>query len=58
MKKYISYYGIVGEKRTERHKTRKGAEEESVELMKKFNIFGYYIKEEVEPGVSWKRLPE
>ena len=54
--KYVSFVGVVNGKRTEGHKTREGAKEEAIELMKKEQVNGYYIQESVIPGVSWKRL--
>ena len=54
--KYVSFVGVVNGKRTEGHKTRKGAEEEAIELMKREQANGYYIQESVIPGVSWERL--
>ena len=54
--KYVSFVGVVNGKRTEGHKTRKGAEEEAEELMKREQVNGYYIQENVIPGVSWRHL--
>lgn len=54
--KYVSFVGVVNGKKTERHKTREGAKEEAVELMKREQANGYYIQENVIPGVSWRYL--
>ncbi len=54
--KYVSFVGVVNGKKTEGHKTREGAKEEAVELMKREQANGYYIQESVIPGVSWRYL--